>query len=67
VTRTINSNLKLHGEPLGRLSGDMQKYVHEKTVKSEQGKRKYPAKEMSCLCNSQKKKRVKLGIFASSA
>jgi hypothetical protein len=29
-----------HGEPHGRLSGDTQKHVLEKIIKSEQGKRK---------------------------
>jgi hypothetical protein len=33
-----------HEDPPGRLSGDMQKHVLEKTVVSERGKRKYPAR-----------------------
>jgi len=33
-----------HEDPPGRLSGDMWKYVLEKTVESERGKRKYPAR-----------------------
>jgi len=33
-----------HEDPPGRLSGDMRKHVLEKTVGSEQGKRKYPAR-----------------------
>jgi len=33
-----------HEDPPGRLSGDMRKHVLEKTVESEQGKRKYPAR-----------------------
>jgi hypothetical protein len=33
-----------HGEPPGRLSGDMQKHVLDKVVKSEEGKRKCPAR-----------------------
>jgi hypothetical protein len=31
-------------DPPGRLSGDMQKHVLEKTVESERGKRKYPSR-----------------------
>ena len=33
-----------HEDPPGRLSGDMRKHVLEKTVESERGKRKYPAR-----------------------
>jgi len=33
-----------HEDPPGRLSGDMRKHVLEKTVGSERGKRKYPAR-----------------------
>jgi hypothetical protein len=35
---------RTHGEPPGRLSGDIWKHVFEKIVKSEEGKRKYPAR-----------------------
>jgi len=35
-----------HEDPPGRLSGDMWKHVLEKTVGSERGKRKYPARRL---------------------
>ena len=45
----------LHQDPPGRLSGDMQKHVLEKIVRSEWGKRKYPA--MRChVCATHKKR-----------
>ncbi|KAJ9581488.1 hypothetical protein L9F63_023335, partial [Diploptera punctata] len=33
-----------HVDPPGRLSGDMRKHVLKTIVKSEKGKRKYPAR-----------------------
>jgi hypothetical protein len=53
-----------HGEPPGRLPGDMRKHVLENIVKSEENKRKYPARR--CHVCATHKKVVKLG-FASSA
>jgi hypothetical protein len=44
-----------HGEPPGIPSGDMQKYVLEKTVKSDEGTRKYPARRCH-VCATQKKR-----------
>jgi hypothetical protein len=44
-----------HGEPPGRLLGDMRKHVHKKILKSEEGKRKYPVR--SChVCATHKKR-----------
>jgi hypothetical protein len=54
-----------HGEPPGRLLGDTWKYVLEKIVKSEEGKRKYPARR--CHVCATHKEGVKLGTFVSSA
>jgi hypothetical protein len=57
-----------HGELPGRLLGDMLKHVLEKIVKSEEGKRKYPARRCHvCANHTHKKKGVKLGTFVSSA
>jgi hypothetical protein len=56
---------RAHGEPPERLSGDMWKHVLQKIVKSEEGKRKYPASR--CMFVQLIKNGVKLGIFVSSA
>jgi hypothetical protein len=45
----------------------MQKHVLEKTVKSEEGKRKYPARRCHICVTHTQKKGVKLGTFVSSA
>jgi hypothetical protein len=56
-----------HGKPHWRLSGDTRKHALEKIVKSEEGKRKYPARRfMFVQLTKKKKKRVKLGTFVSS-
>jgi hypothetical protein len=55
-----------HGDPPGRLSGDMRQHVLVKMVGSEQGKRKYPARKCH-VCAAHKKKKVKLRTCASSA
>ena len=44
-----------HEDPPGRLSGDMRKHVLEKTVGSEWGKRKYPARRCH-VCAAHKKR-----------
>jgi hypothetical protein len=53
-------------EPPRRLSGDMQKHVLEKIVKSEERKR-YPDRRSCHVCATYQKKGVKLGTFVSSA
>ena len=45
-----------HEDPPGRLSGDMRKDVVEKTVGSERGKRKYPARKCHA-CDAHKERR----------
>jgi hypothetical protein len=52
---TTQTPRRPHGEPPGRLSGDMWKHVLEKIVKSEKGKRKYPARRCY-VCATNKKK-----------
>jgi hypothetical protein len=49
---------KPHGELPGRLLGDMYKHVLEKIVKSEEGKRKYPARRCHVCATHKKKKRA---------
>jgi len=44
-----------HEDPPGRLLGDMQKHVLEKTVGSEQGKRKYPGRRCH-VCAAHKRR-----------
>jgi len=44
-----------HEDPPGRLSGDMRKYVLEKSVGSERGKRKYPARKCD-VCTAHKQR-----------
>jgi hypothetical protein len=53
-----------HVDPHGRLSGDMRKYVLAQIVKSEKGKRKYPARP--CRVCAVHKKGVKRRTFANS-
>jgi hypothetical protein len=67
ATRTINSHptYASWGAP-GRLSGNTQRHVLEKIVKSEEGKRKYPTANCH-VCATHKKRKVKLGKFVSSA
>jgi hypothetical protein len=55
-----------HGEPPGKLLGDMWKHVLEKIVKNEEGKRKYPDRRFH-VCAAHKKKGVKLDTVVSSA
>jgi len=54
-----------HEDPLGRLSGDMQKHVLEKIVGSEWGKKKILLGGAMFVLPT--KKEVKLGTSASSA
>jgi hypothetical protein len=43
-----------HGEPPGRLSGNMQKHMLERIVTSEEGSRKYPIRSYH-VCATHKK------------
>jgi hypothetical protein len=52
---SARTSCRPHGEPHGRRVGDMRKHMLEKIVKSEEGKRKYPARRCH-VCATCKKR-----------